>query len=52
MRIYKVYEGLWRVANNGKVKDVKVIGDKIIPPENDYNILTPVEQMEMEMKLF
>ena len=52
MRVYKVFRNLWRVSNNGKVKDVKVEFGEIVPPENPYNILTPTEQQSIEMELF
>jgi len=43
---------MYRLENNGKIKDVKVINGEIIDPENDYNLLSPVERKEIEMLLF
>lgn len=52
--IYKVHEGLYRVRNNEKktTKDVRVVDGKVLPTENDYNILTPLEQRDMDIELF
>ncbi len=52
--IYKVHNGLYRLRNleKGTIKDVKVEFGNIVPPENNYNILTPTEQRDMEIELF
>lgn len=51
MRIYKIHPSLYRVSNNGKVKDVKVAFGKIKEPENPYNILTETEKQQVELEL-
>ena len=46
MRIWKIYNNLWRLENEGKVKDVKVLNQNIVSPENAYNELTEKETVE------
>lgn len=51
MYAYKIHHSLWRLSNNGKVKDVKVSFGKIVIPENPYNILTETEIMFVENEI-
>ena len=46
MRIWEIHRNLWRLENEGKVKDIKVLNGKIIEPENHYNKLTEEETVE------
>lgn len=46
MRIWRIHSNLWRLENNGKVKDVKVLNRDIIEPENPHNKLTEEETIE------
>ena len=52
--VYKISDKLYRVRNKEKdtVKDVWVSFGKIVPSENLYDVLTPTEQMAIEMELF
>ena len=52
MRVYKIHNKLWRVANNGKVKDVIISNGEIVQHWNPYCWLTPTETMNVEMAIF
>jgi hypothetical protein len=52
MRIAKISDRLYRVYNNGKVKDVWIEDGEIKAPENKENILTPTETLAIEMEIF
>lgn len=47
MKVYQIHKTLYRISNNGKVKDVRVKGNKILEPSNSYNILTEEETVEI-----
>ena len=54
IHVYKISEKLYRVRNEERntVKDVWISFGEIVPAENPHNILTPTEQMAVEMELF
>ena len=52
MKIIKFSDKLYRVYNDGNVKDVWVDNGEIVFPENPHNILTAREQIAIEMELF
>jgi len=51
VRIYKITDKLWRVANDGKVKDVWIKNGVMVTPSNPHNILTPTERDAVLNKL-
>ena len=52
MKIIKISDSLYRVYNKGKCKDVWVENGIRKFPDNPHNILTPTEEMAIDMELF
>lgn len=52
--IYKISDRLYRIVNKerGTNKDVWISFGKIVPADNPCNILTPTEEMAVEMEIF
>ena len=52
MKIIKFSETLYRVYNNGKVKDCWIKDGEIQIHENKHHALTPTEMLAIEIEIF